>query len=67
MIIMNPEVGVTMSDLEIRARKGDPYAQDELERQAYKAASITKKIQREGLTRLEAQAEARKHNKRGGA
>ena len=59
-IITSASVGITMSDLEIRARKGDPYAQDEIERQAFTAASITKKIQKEGLTRLQAQAEVRR-------
>ena len=58
-ILINPRVGVTMSDLELRARRGDPWAQEELERQAFKAAGITKKIQKEGLSRLEAQAEMR--------
>lgn len=62
-IITNPKVGVSMSDLEIRARKGDPFAQDELERQAFAAASITRKIQKEGLSRLEAQAEVRRNPK----
>lgn len=55
MILTNPRI--TMSDLEIRARRGDPFAQEELERQAFAAAGITKKIQKEGLSRLEAQAE----------
>jgi len=59
-ILTSSRVGTTMSDLEIRARKGDPYAQDEMERQAFTAASITKKIQKEGLTRLQAQAEVRR-------
>jgi len=59
-ILTSASVGITMSDLEIRARKGDPYAQDEIERQAFTAASITKKIQKEGLTRLQAQAEVRR-------
>lgn len=59
MILTNPKAGVSMSDLEIRARKGDPYAQEELERQAFAAAAITKKIQKEGLTREQAQREAR--------
>jgi|AntDeeMinimDraft_5_1070356.scaffolds.fasta_scaffold03537_2 hypothetical protein len=54
----NPRVAASMSELEIRARKGDPFAQDELERQAYIAASVTKRIQKEGLTRIEAQREA---------
>lgn len=57
MILTNPRI--TMSDLEIRARRGDPFAQEELERQAFAAASITKKIQKQGLSRIEAQAEAR--------
>ena len=55
-ILTNPRV--RMSDLEIRARKGDPFAQDELERQAFLAAKITRQIQRQhGLTRAEAQRE----------
>jgi len=59
-IITNAGVGLSMSELEVRARKGDPFAQDEMERQAFTAASITKKIQKEGLTRLQAQAEVRR-------
>jgi hypothetical protein len=59
-ILTSARVGITMSGLEIRARKGDPFAQDEIERQAFTAASITKKIQKEGLTRLQAQAEVRR-------
>lgn len=62
-IITNSKVGVSMSDLEVRARKGDPFAQEELERQAFASAAITRKIQKEGLTRLEAQAEARRRTK----
>lgn len=58
MIITNPRI--TMSDLEVRARKGDPIAQEELERQSFVAAGITKKLQKEGLTRIEAQNEARR-------
>lgn len=56
IILTNPRI--TMSDLEIRARKGDPFAQDELERQALKAADVTRRIQKEGLTRIQAQNEA---------
>jgi len=60
-ILTNPRVGVTMSDLELRARRGDPWAQEELERQAYHAANMTKKLQREhGLSRVEAQREIRR-------
>lgn len=60
-IIMNPRVGISMSDLEVRARKGDPLAQDELERQALAAAGITRKIQKHyGLTREEAQRESKR-------
>lgn len=59
-LVTNAKVLASMSDLEVRARKGDPFAQEELERQAFAAAAITKKIQKEGLTRLEAQAEARR-------
>lgn len=55
-ILTNPRI--TMSDLEIRARKGDPFAQDELERQALQAAGVTRRIQKEGLTRIQAQNEA---------
>lgn len=55
----NPRVAASMSDLEIRARKGDVFAQDELERQAFASASITRKVQKQGLSRLEAQRELR--------
>lgn len=61
-IITNPRVAGknTMSDLEVRARKGDPFAQEELERQAFAAAKITRKIQKMGLTREEAEREVKK-------
>jgi len=54
-ILTNPRLN--MSDLEIRARKGCPFAQDELERQALMSASVTRKIQKMGLTREQAQRE----------
>lgn len=55
-VLTNPRL--KMSDLEIRARKGCPFAQEEMERQALKAADITRKIQKEGLSRIQAQNEA---------
>jgi len=54
----NPRVAASMSYLEIRARKGDPFAQEELERQAFMAAGVTRTIQKQGLSRIEAQREA---------
>lgn len=55
-ILTNPRI--TMSALEVRARKGCPFAQDELERQALQAADVTRRIQKEGLSRIQAQNEA---------
>lgn len=60
-LLTNSRVGASMSDLELRARRGDPWAQDELERQAFQAASMTKTLQRKaGLTREQAQKEIKR-------
>lgn len=52
-IITNPKLGVTMSQLEVQARKGCPFAQEELQKQALKAASLNKQAQKAGLNRTE--------------
>lgn len=49
-IIINPRLGVTMSQLEVQARKGCPFAQEELQRQALKAATLNKQAKKAGLT-----------------
>lgn len=58
-IITNPRIAGknSMSKLEAKARAGDPLAQDQLEKQAFRAAELTKKLQRQSMTRVEAQRE----------
>lgn len=58
-IITNRYVAESMSDLEIRARRGDPIAQAELERQAMAAAGAKNKLRKAGLTPEEADRELR--------
>lgn len=60
-ITTNPRVAMSMSDLEVRARKGCPFAQEEMERQAFASASITRKLMKEhSLNRAEAQRELKR-------
>lgn len=58
-IITNRHAAGSMSDLEIRARRGDPLAQSELERQALAAAGATNKLRKAGMTPEEAERELR--------
>lgn len=59
-IVTNTKVGVTMSDLEVRARKGCPFAQEEIERQAFMSANVTKTLQRQGISREDIHKEFKK-------
>lgn len=39
-IITNPKVALTMDELELRARKGDPWAQQEIFKRSMQFASV---------------------------
>lgn len=49
-IIINPTVGLSMSELEVQARKGCPFAQEQLQKEALAAAGVFKKALAGGLT-----------------
>lgn len=50
-----------MSNLEVRARKGCPFAQEELERQAFQSANMTKQVMKQNsLSRDQAQRELKR-------
>lgn len=62
MILTNAEVGMSMSDLEIRARRGCPFAQEELQRQSMRAANLLTDLRRKERLNM---AEAIKETKLG--
>lgn len=49
-IIINPKLGLSMTDLEVQARKGCPFAQEQLQREALAAAGLHKKARATGLS-----------------
>ena len=49
-IIINPALGLSMSELEVQARKGCPFAQERLQKEALASASLHKKARACGLT-----------------